>query len=530
MADRQFVGPYRVTGPAPAGRALEAYQAVDGEGHAVVVKLIAPVDRERFLAQMREIAAIDHPNIAKVLDWGVEGDLSYVVTGAIEGNDLASLTALGGPPAAAVVAELGAQAAAALAALHARGIVHGGVTPLTMVRTADGTLKLTDAGLATAAGPVDLSDADPPEAAYFVSPEEVLARPVTPLSDVYALGASLYTIAVGCVPFDGPNALVVAQKHVGAAPDPPRRFRPDLPAPLERTILKAMGKQPEQRPASAEELRRALARSATVLRDAPPAPASAPTERPRTPIWPWVIGLVIVAAVLAAIWVPGLFAGGSVSVPSVTGMTLDQARQTLADAGLEVGSVTPDASATTAPQGTVLSQDPTAGEKVDEGSAVALVIAGAGVVVVPDLKGLSRADAEAAITAAGLVLDSVLQDYSDEVPAGSVVEQSPAAGTTVPYGTAVVITVSTGPQSPTGSTASPVPGGTVVPSVVGMLQVDALAALEAAGLSATTTTMSSDTVDPGRVVSQTPAGGATVSPGANVALVVSTGPGATPAP
>jgi len=63
-----------------------------------------------------------------------------------------------------------------------------------------------------------------------------------------------------------------------------------------------------------------------------------------------------------------------------------------------------------------------------------------------------------------------------------------------------------------------------------MLQVDALAALEASGLSATTTTMSSDTVDPGRVVSQTPAGGATVSPGANVALVVSTGPGATPAP
>jgi serine/threonine-protein kinase len=530
MADRQYVGRYQVTGPAQAGRALEAYQAVDAEGNAVVVKLIAALDRELFFAAMRRIAAIEHRNLARVLDWGADGELSYVVTEAIEGTDLASLAALGGPPSATIVAELGAQAAAALTALHARGVVHGGVTPVTLVRAADGTLKLTDAGIGPAAGQADLSDADKPENAYFVSPEEVIARPVTPLSDVYALGASLYAITAGCVPFDGPNALAVAQKHAGTAPEPPSKHRPDLPAPLERTILKAMSKQPEQRQGSAEELRRALAASATGLRDAPPAPAPAPGDRPRTPIWPWVIGLALVAAVLGAIWLSGLFTDEGVTVPSVTGMTLDEARQTLTDAGLQLGALTPDATATTAPQGTVLSQDPPAGEEVDEGTAVDLVIAGSGSVVVPDLTGLSQADAEAAIAAAGLVLEAVLQDYSDEVPAGSVVEQTPVAGTSVPYGTAVTISVSTGPQTSPAPTSSPTTGGTAVPNVVGMTQADALAALQVAGFGATATTMSSETVAAGTVMAQTPQAGVLAEPGTTVTLIVSTGPTPTPTP
>jgi serine/threonine-protein kinase len=290
-----------------------------------------------------------------------------------------------------------------------------------------------------------------------------------------------------------------------------------------------MSKQPDQRPGSAEELRRALVRCASGASSAAPPPTPAPKDRPGTPIWPWVIGLAIVAVVLGAIWLSGMVGDEGVTVPDVTGMALEDAHQALTAAGLQVGALTPDATATSTPQGTVLSQAPAAGEEVDEGSAVDLVVAGSGDVVVPDLTGLSQADAEAAIAAAGLVLETVLQDYSDEVPAGSVVEQTPAAGSTVPQGTAVTISVSTGPQSsPSASPSSP--GAVAVPSVVGLTQADALAALQVAGFGAVTTTMASETVVAGKVMAQTPQAGVLAEPGTNVTLIVSTGPAASPTP
>ncbi len=522
MADRQVVGAYRLTAPVPPGRALEAYQAVDEAGKPVVVKLLAPLDREAFFAHLRRLAGLRHPNLARVLDWGTEGDLAYVVTEAFEGTDLASMTALGGPPAAAVVAELGAQAAAALAALHGKGIVHGGVTPLTLIRTADGTLKLTDAGIA-AAGQADLADVDPPENAYFVSPEEVLARPVTARSDIYALGVSLYAVAVGCVPFDGPNALVVAQRQTGAAPDAPSSLRPDLPEPLERAILKAMAKQPEQRQASADGVRRELLRAASAKPPAAPPPA-ATADRPRTPIWPWVIGLVLVAIVAAAVWLPGALGNDGVTVPGVTGMTLDEARGALADAGLLVGALSPGELTVDTIQGTVLGQSPTAGQQVEAGTSVDLVVAGSGTITMPDVTGLPQTEAEAAVIAAGLSVERLLTVYSDTVPAGSVVAQSPAAGSTVPPGTGVTLSLSGGTAAPSG------PGTMPVPDVVGATQADALESLDAANFTGVITTQMSDSVPAGQVISQSPQAAAVVQQGSSVTIVVSSGPATTTAP
>lgn len=522
MADEQYVGRYRIVGTAPAGRAAEAYRALDPSGMPVTVKLVQPVDRERFFEQMAVVASVRHENVARVLDWGVEGPLCFVVSEAVDGVDLATLAAAEPALAPTAVAELGAQAAAALAALHGRGALHGGVTPLVMVRTSEGVLKLTDAGVAPAAGQADLSDLDPPENAYFVSPEEVLARDLTRSSDIYALGASLYAVATGAVPFDGPNALAVAEQVNGRAPDPPRRLRPELPASLEHVILHAMAKLPEQRHGSAEELRQDLERAAAGMRVAGSAPAPVPIARPRKPVWPWVLGLAIVAAVIGAVWLSGAL-GGGVTVPDVRGLTLDEARATLDDVGLELGALTPGTGSPGTPQGTVLEQSPEPGKEVDEGSAVDLVIAGAENVVVPDLSGLTRADAEAAVAAAGLVVERVIDVYSDDVPAGQVADQTPGAGTTVPGGTPVTISISAGPQP----AQSP---GTAIPDVVGMTQDEALEVLAAASYAANVTQQSSATVPAGQVMLQTPQGGVVAQPGTTVTLVVSSGPAASPSP
>jgi beta-lactam-binding protein with PASTA domain len=258
------------------------------------------------------------------------------------------------------------------------------------------------------------------------------------------------------------------------------------------------------------------------VRVAPPAPAPFTPAKPKRPVWPWIVGLALVAAVVVALWLAGAFTG-NVTVPDLNGMTLDEARTTLSDVGLELGDLTNGEGKTGVPQGTVVDQSPAAGDKVDEGSAVDLVVAGAPNVVMPDLVGLSQAEAEAAVTAAGLIVERVITVYSSDTPAGKVADQTPSAGTTVAQGTPVTISVSAGPQT------SPSPGATAVPDVTGKTQDEALSLLEAGGFSAVVTTQASTTVPAGQVISQNPKGGVLATPGTSVTLVVSTGT-ASPSP
>ncbi|HNY86277.1 MAG TPA: PASTA domain-containing protein, partial [Candidatus Hydrogenedentes bacterium] len=205
-----------------------------------------------------------------------------------------------------------------------------------------------------------------------------------------------------------------------------------------------------------------------------------------------------------------------VAVPNVTGMAQAAAAAALSGAGLAAGQVSESYSATV-PAGSVISQNPAAGTLVLPGAAVALEVskgpAPAGDIPVPNLAGMTQAQAGAALTAAELSLGTVSEVYNATVPAGQVISQSPAAGVEVAAGTAVNLTVSRGPE--------PV----VVPDVTGMTQANAAAALTGAGLDVGQVVQAfSDTIPVGRVISQDPAADAEVPPGTAVDLEVSKGP------
>jgi len=514
---------YQIVGELPHGDALRVMRAVDEWGKEVALKEVAPRDVERFLDEMAVATGIDDPHLERVVARERRGELVYVTTEVVSGVDLGQDVAPSAPLPAATVEAYGAQVASALASLHARGIVHGGVKPSTIILTPSGGLKLVDMGLARAQGPKDLSEEEPASAAWYVSPEEVMGRPLVPASDVYSLGVVLYQLATGRLPFDGRNAFKVAQAHVDAPVTAPHLINPAVTESLENVILRCLSKAPEDRYVTATDLLRALERALQggSVREAP---VSVAAEKKR-PLWPWIAAVAVAAvAVVAVLWASGVFTqSGSVTVPDLAGMTVTDAKTAVAGAGLRLGTVT-DEPSSEQPQGTVLAQTPKAGAEADEGSSVDVVVAAAATRAVPNVMGLSQAAATAAITDAGFALGAVSAVYDESAPAGQVVDQAPAAGTQLLPNSQVAITVSQGP-APSAS-----PKAAVVPDVAGQTQEQAVNTLQTAGFTVVVGKVPTASAPAGTVIDQTPSAGVIAQPGTSVTIIVAEAVSTSPAP
>ena len=446
---------YRLVEALPPGSALAVHRAENLSGRPVIITVVRPADPEGFMRRMGVVAAARHLDLPTVLDIGQDGPDVFVVTEDVRGTDAAGLVARG-PLPVSVATMVAAEAAAGLAALHAQGAAHGGVRPETVVQTTDGTVKLMGAGLAAAEPPADLRPGAPAEGARYVSPEEATGRPGDPASDVYRLGAVLYLLLTGAHVFDGPDAATVAREQVDGVVQPPQFRNPDVPPALAQVVLRTLEKDPARR-GTAAQLQQDLS---GVLGSAQVEAAPLP-EKPKNRGWIWAVGVLVVVAVAAliALWAAGVFDSSTpstkqVTVPDLTGMTQQGATNALTQAGLKVGTITPEQS-DKGPAGTVVAQDPAAASKVDEGSAVALTISSgatpspATTASVPDVVGLSQADAVSALSQAGFT-SAVVQE-SSLTPAGEVAAQSPSAGVVAQKGSQVKITVSTGPVTPSSS-------------------------------------------------------------------------------
>lgn len=211
--------------------------------------------RARLLREARSAAQLNHPNIVGVHDAGEAEGVPYIVMELVEGSSLHEHR----PQNLEETLSIARQICAALDHAHIHGIIHRDLKPENVVITPDGVAKLMDFGLARSIASRITSEGVIVGTVFYLAPEQALGEEVDGRADLYALGAMLYELTTGRLPFNAQDPLSVISQHLHAPVVPPRTFRPDLPPPLESVILKLMSKSAADRYSSAREVDQALA-------------------------------------------------------------------------------------------------------------------------------------------------------------------------------------------------------------------------------------------------------------------------------
>jgi eukaryotic-like serine/threonine-protein kinase len=267
LIDRYEVG--RLLG---AGGMAEVYEGHDRLlARRVAIKVLLsqyardPAFLARFKREAQAAASLSHPNIVAVYDTGVQNGTNFIVMEYVEGRTLRDVIRNEGPLMPERAAEIAADVCNALAAAHARGLIHRDVKPGNVMLTPDGTVKVMDFGIARATTSETITQtAAVIGTAQYISPEQAQGQTVDFRSDLYSLGCCLYEMLTGVVPFTGATPVAIAYRHVREDPTPPRQLNPDVSPALEAVVLKAMAKHPDDRYQTATEMRRALQRAVAV--------------------------------------------------------------------------------------------------------------------------------------------------------------------------------------------------------------------------------------------------------------------------
>jgi hypothetical protein len=335
LSGRQF-GPYRIVEPLGEGGMATVYKAYQAStDRYVALKILPPYfthDRTfaaRFEQEAKIVARLQHPHILPVFDFGRDGDFTYIVMPFIETGSLADLLETGPLPLTTVLTVIG-QVGDALDYAHSFGVVHRDVKPGNILIDQRGNCLLTDFGIArmvegtTALTRTGGTIGTP----AYMSPEQIRAESLDGRSDLFSLGIVLYEMTTGRTPFRADTPLGVYVKHLNDPLPPPRTFSPDLPEGVERVILKALSKAPDDRFQTATEMSAALGQAiaGTGAQPVPAPPARREAPGRRIPVWGLAaVGLLALAAVvLLALWAWGAGPDGDdPAAPAGEGITAD---------------------------------------------------------------------------------------------------------------------------------------------------------------------------------------------------------------
>lgn len=344
------LGPYEIVAPIGAGGMGEVYRAYDARLHRhVAIKILPdvfaadPERRVRFEREAKVVAALSHPNILAIYDFGRERATGYAVTELIEGQTLRELLAAGSLGAGAAI-RYGVQIAMGLAAAHDKGITHRDVKPENLFVTSDGRVKILDFGLAKLRDPADglMSVGEGTAAGAvmgtlgYMSPEQVRGTPVDHRSDIFSLGAVLHEMVSGRRAFRADSAADTISATLTSDPPELDEAATGVTPAFDRVVRRCLEKRPEARFQSAHDLAFALEGASGDPR-APVAVSTEPTRPARRFLSLLVMGALVAIGAAAGWWASG---GAAPEAPAPTQLRFAQ----VTDAGGEetAPSLSPD--------------------------------------------------------------------------------------------------------------------------------------------------------------------------------------------
>ena len=543
VAGRVLGGRYAVGPALGVGASATVHEAIDttlGRRVAVKVLHVALAADEgflaRFRAEARAAAALSHPNILRVYDWGEGPEQPWLVSELMTGGSLRDMLDRGHLLSIAQARRLGAEAASALDHAHRRGLVHRDIKPANLLFDEEGRVVIADFGLARALAEAAVTESSGAMlgTARYASPEQARGLSVDGRADVYALALVLVEAVTGKVPFSADTTIATLMARVGNDLHPPVDLGPLVPALARAGRAMAdsradAGRLAADLAAVAGEVGRAdrlpittestpkkkLSPSADVDRTEHGGPTPVVGATKGRPPRRFGVGLKVVAFMAAlALVVTGVVLSG-VFVPTRVVPNVEQAQEASAIAELEAAGLKGEVARRVYRDGTeagqVLDQNPDRGASRKANKPVELIVSrGPPPIAVPELGGRTEQDARALLEGAGLTVGDRASQFSEH-PKGIVINWVPN-GEEVPKGSPVNIVVSDGPP--------PVP----VPDFSNKKVEDAVSTLQDLGFETVREKVFSDTVAPGFVVSTSPKAGSEAPRGSKVTVKESQGP------
>ena len=494
-----FAGRYRIVKQIGRGGMADVYLAKDLilDGEEVAVKVLRtnyqtdPIAVARFQREARAMADLDHPHIVRITDIGEEDGQQYLAMEYVAGLDLKRYIKEHYPLSNEEAVRIMGQILLAMRLAHTRGIVHRDLKPQNILLTPDGTAKVTDFGIAVAFAETSLTQTNSMlGSVHYLSPEQARGSKATVQSDIYAMGIIFYEMLTGHIPYDGDSAVTIALQHFQKPLPSVIAENPSVPQALENVVIKATAKKLTDRYQSVAEMYVDLSSSLSYNRRNEPKLVFNDTTKADTKTLPKVsqstltsipkvqtqspkpqaakpnqqvlednyatkpvkkrkfrvrymillASIVLVAASL--IWILSR-TPATIAIPNVSGQTVAEAKETLKKANFEIGEEKSEASEKVE-EGRIIRTDPDAGTGRKEGSKINLVVSsGKQSFQLSNYIGRKSTDVIAELKQKKVPenLIKIEEEESSESEAGTVLRQSPAAGTTYDLSKASTITL-----------------------------------------------------------------------------------------
>ena len=544
---------YKIIGKIGSGGMANVYLAEDLIlERQVAVKMMSLTFNEdeesdnlrRFQREALSSTELIHPNIVNIYDVG-EGERPYIVMEYVEGTDLKKYIQENHPIPYSKVIKIMSQILSGISYAHRNGVIHRDIKPHNILIDKEGTVKITDFGIAVALSQNSITQTNSIlGSVQYISPEQARGNMVTKQSDIYSLGIVLYEMLTGVVPFEGESAVSVALKHFQSPIPSLREFDTRIPQPLENVVLRAAAKDAKDRYGSVSEMQADLETSLDSSRrneeifvpadineedtlimkeplvaaerenlaDGQTAVILEPDKKPEKKKKPWWL-LIFPILLIAIFLIWALTRPQEIDLPDeLIGSTLEEAIELLQENNLVLGETIQQPN-DEVEVGLVFRTSPNPGSTVREGASVDLYVSeGEEPYNLSDYVGLNYEEVRAELTELGFSVESETRN-DESIPAGMIIEQDIDPETDVKISeTTITFVVSDGRRSIELIDFE----GYTRPGVNDYVSMN--------GLELKVTEESSEDIQAGLVISQSPEAGSTVYAGDTISVIFSTGP------